>query len=144
MTGLLLTLAHGPRGCVFLEQKGKQLGCGVHPSKPGVCLGYPFDRSRGGHGAIRRTTEWPRQGRAGKCEAGRFNPAGGEFLIRPATRRDLKSVRPLMPRDPADLRSRNPMITSARSADACGPVGSRCGDRTAMFRDFGRPGVRYP
>ena len=30
-----LTLAHGPRGCVFLEQKGKQLECGVHPSKPG-------------------------------------------------------------------------------------------------------------
>ena len=42
-----LTLAHGPRGCVFLEQKGKQLKCGVHPSKPGVCLGYPFSLSRG-------------------------------------------------------------------------------------------------
>ena len=42
-----LTLAHGPRGCIFLEQKGKQLECGVHPSKPGVCLGYPFARSRG-------------------------------------------------------------------------------------------------
>ena len=42
-----LTLAHGPRGCVFLEQKGKQLECGVHPSKPGVCLGYPFSLSRG-------------------------------------------------------------------------------------------------
>ena len=39
------------------------------------------------------------------------------------------------PRDPADLRSRNPMITSARSADACGQVGSRCGDRIAMFGD---------
>ena len=42
-----LTLAHGPRGCVFLEQKGRQLECGVHPSKPGVCLGYPFALSRG-------------------------------------------------------------------------------------------------
>ena len=28
------------------------------------------------------------------------------------------------------------MITSARSADACDPVGSRCGDRIAMFRDL--------
>ena len=42
-----LTLAHGPRGCVFPEQKGKQLECGVHPSKPGVCLGYPFSLSQG-------------------------------------------------------------------------------------------------
>ena len=42
-----LTLAHGSRGCVFLEQKGSQLECGVHPFKPGVCLGYPFARSRG-------------------------------------------------------------------------------------------------
>ena len=42
-----LTLAHGPRGCVFLEQKGRQLECGVHPSKPDVCLGYPFALSRG-------------------------------------------------------------------------------------------------
>lgn len=42
-----LTLAHGPRGCVFLEQKGTRLECGVHLSKPGVCLGYPFTRSRG-------------------------------------------------------------------------------------------------
>ena len=65
-----------------------------------------------------------------------FNLLLSKFLIRPAPRRDLKSVRPLMPRDPADLRSRNPMITSARSADACGPVGSRCGDRIAMFRDL--------
>ena len=28
------------------------------------------------------------------------------------------------------------MITSARSADACGLVGSRCGDRIPMFRDL--------
>ena len=42
-----LTLAHGPRGCVFLEQRGRQLECSVHPSKPGVCLGYPFARNRG-------------------------------------------------------------------------------------------------
>jgi hypothetical protein len=42
-----LTLAHGPRGCVFLEQKGSHLECGVHSVKPGVCLGYPFALSRG-------------------------------------------------------------------------------------------------
>ena len=42
-----LTLAHGPRGCVFLEQKGRQLECGVHASKSGVCLGYPFTLNRG-------------------------------------------------------------------------------------------------
>jgi len=42
-----LTLARGPRGCVFLEQKGSRLECGVHSFKPGVCLGYPFALSRG-------------------------------------------------------------------------------------------------
>ena len=56
---------------------------------------------------------------------------------------DSHPTRRLMRRDPADRRSGNPMIMTARSAGAVGPLTGGYGDRTAMFRDFGRRQVKY-